>query len=210
MRKSLCASAHDCFVSCSRLINTVWESTDMSVFSRYLPSFPWGIAFSQINLRTKQSARLFTRRQDINLQRKSKRQILVYEEPMHLRQFVIIPDTAKKMPVGGAEWQVKISLLTFQLGKEIIKASAEEHTLLVWLYIYIYIYIYIYMTLWLECSPIARKARVQSYIAVCQRLQKWYLMLPWLTLNIIKHRSRVKWGSWGKGVVPFFLPCYSS
>ena len=35
-----------------------------------------------------------------------------------------------------------------------------------------------------------------------QRLKKWYLMPPSLTLSIIRWVSRVKWSNPGKGVAP--------
>ena len=40
----------------------------------------------------------------------------------------------------------------------------------------------------------------QSKAELYQRLKKWYLILPCLTLSIIKYLSRVKWSSPGKGV----------
>ena len=40
--------------------------------------------------------------------------------------------------------------------------------------------------------------QVESY----QRLKKWYLMPPCLTLSIISYRSRVKWSNPEKGVAP--------
>ena len=43
---------------------------------------------------------------------------------------------------------------------------------------------------------------VQSQVESYQRLRKWYLMPPCLTLNIIRYRSRVKWSNLGKGVAP--------
>ena len=63
---------------------------------------------------------------------------------------------------------------------------------------------------WLECSPMARETWVQSQVESYQRLKKWYLMLPCLTLSIIKYRSRVKWSNPGKGVAPFPIPWSSS
>ena len=38
---------------------------------------------------------------------------------------------------------------------------------------------------------------------VIPKTQKWYLMPPCLTLSIIRHVSRVKWSSRGKGRAPF-------
>ena len=39
-----------------------------------------------------------------------------------------------------------------------------------------------------------------------QRLKKWYLMPPCLTLSIIRSGSRVKWSNPGKGVAPSPTP----
>ena len=44
----------------------------------------------------------------------------------------------------------------------------------------------------LECSPIALETWVQSQVESYQRLKKWYLMPPCLTLSIIRYGSRVK------------------
>ena len=82
-----------------------------------------------------------------------------------------------------------------------------------------YIYIYIYrererysgpLTKWLECSPLARETRFQSQVESYQRLKKWYLMSPCLTLSIIGYESRVKWSNPGRGVAPFSTPWCSS
>ena len=54
----------------------------------------------------------------------------------------------------------------------------------------------------LECSPMARETWVQSQVASYQRLKKWYLMPPCLTLSIIRYGSRVKLSNPGKGVAP--------
>ena len=48
--------------------------------------------------------------------------------------------------------------------------------------------------------------QVKSY----QRLKKWYLMPPCLTLSIIRYGSRVKWRNPGKWVVPTPTLWYSS
>ena len=56
---------------------------------------------------------------------------------------------------------------------------------------------------WLECSPKARETGVQSQVESYQRLKKWYLIPPRLTLSIIRYRSRVKWSNPGKGGVSF-------
>ena len=56
------------------------------------------------------------------------------------------------------------------------------------------------------CSPIARETWVQSQVVSYQRLKKWYLMPPYLTLSIIRYGSRVKWSNPGKGVAPSPTP----
>ena len=58
----------------------------------------------------------------------------------------------------------------------------------------------------LECSPIPRETWVQSQVESYQRLKKWYLMPPCLTLRNIRYGSRVKWSNPGKGVAPFPTP----
>ena len=56
----------------------------------------------------------------------------------------------------------------------------------------------------------ARETWVQSKVESYQRLKKWYLMPPCLTLSIIRYGSRVKWSNPGKGVAPFPTPWCSS
>ena len=58
----------------------------------------------------------------------------------------------------------------------------------------------------LECSPMARETWVRSQVESYQRLKKWYLMPPCLTLSIIRYGSRVKWSNPGKGVAPSPTP----
>ena len=53
---------------------------------------------------------------------------------------------------------------------------------------------------WLECSPMARETWVQSQVKLYQWLLKWYLMIPCLTLSIIRYGSMVKWSNPEKGV----------
>ena len=52
----------------------------------------------------------------------------------------------------------------------------------------------------------ARETWVQSQVESYQRLRKWYLMPPCLTLSIIRYGSRVKWSNPGKGVAPSPTP----
>ena len=47
---------------------------------------------------------------------------------------------------------------------------------------------------------------VQNQVASHQRLKKWYLIPPFLTLSNIKCISRVKWSNPGKGVAPSPTP----
>ena len=77
---------------------------------------------------------------------------------------------------------------------------------------YSYASSYHYQTLarWLECSPKAQETWVQSHVDSYRRLKKWYLMLPCLTLSIIRYGSRVKWNNPGKGVAPSPSPRCSS
>ena len=52
----------------------------------------------------------------------------------------------------------------------------------------------------------SRETRVQSQVGSYQRLKKWYLIPPCLTLSIIRYGSRVKWSNLGKGVAPIPTP----
>ena len=46
------------------------------------------------------------------------------------------------------------------------------------------------LPLWVECSPMVRKTWDQSQVASYQRLSKWYLIPPCLTLSNIRYVSR--------------------
>ena len=61
-----------------------------------------------------------------------------------------------------------------------------------------------------ECSPMAQETGIQSLVESYQRIKKWYLMSPCLTLSIISYGSRVKWSNPGKGVAPSPTPWDSS
>ena len=65
-----------------------------------------------------------------------------------------------------------------------------------------FVYYRLIISACIECSPIARETWVQSQVESYQRLKKWYLMPPCLTLSIIRYGSRVKWSNPGKGVAP--------
>ena len=56
----------------------------------------------------------------------------------------------------------------------------------------------------------ARETWVQYKVESYQRLKKWYLMPPCLTLSIIRYGSRVKWSNPGKWVAPSPTPWCSS
>ena len=43
--------------------------------------------------------------------------------------------------------------------------------------------------LWVECSPIVRETRVQSQVETYQRLKKWHLMPPCLTLRLTRYQE---------------------
>ena len=62
----------------------------------------------------------------------------------------------------------------------------------------------------LEGSPMTRKTRVKCQVETYQRLKKWYLMPPCITLSIIRYGSRVKWSNPGKRVAPSPTPRCSS
>ena len=64
--------------------------------------------------------------------------------------------------------------------------------------------------LWVECSQMVWETGVQSQVESYQWLKKWYLLVPCLTLSIIRYGSRVKWNNPGKGVTPSPTPWCSS
>ena len=51
---------------------------------------------------------------------------------------------------------------------------------------------------WVACSLIVHVTWVQSQVTSYQRLKKWSLIPPCLTLSIIRYVSRVKWSNPGK------------
>ena len=55
-----------------------------------------------------------------------------------------------------------------------------------------------------------RESGVQSQVESYKRLKKWYLILPCLTLGILRYVSRVKWSNSGKGVALSSTPRCSS
>ena len=82
-----------------------------------------------------------------------------------------------------------------------IKFSDIIQIICIQLYDFKYSYlIIIWFVKWLESSPMAWETGVQSQVKSYQRLKKWYLMPPCLTLSIIRYVSRVKWSNPEKGV----------
>ena len=75
---------------------------------------------------------------------------------------------------------------------------------------------YPFLSLWYdsiwdwECSRMIRETWVQSQVESYQKLKKWYLIPPCLTLSIIRYTSRVKWVHPGKGEAPSPTPWCSS
>ena len=55
-----------------------------------------------------------------------------------------------------------------------------------------------------------RETWVQFQVVSYQRLLKWYLILPCLTLSNIRYVSRVKWSNPGKAVAPSPISRWSS
>ena len=64
--------------------------------------------------------------------------------------------------------------------------------------------------LW-KCTSIpTQETRVQSQVESYQKLKKWYLIPPYLTISIIWYESRVKWNNPKKRVMPSsMLQCHS-
>ena len=60
------------------------------------------------------------------------------------------------------------------------------------------------------CSPMVQETGIQSQVQSYQRLKKWFLIPPCLTLSIIRYGSRIKWRNPGNGTAPSTTPrCYS-
>ena len=67
-----------------------------------------------------------------------------------------------------------------------------------------------YMFVSWMCLPMVWETRVQSKVKSYQRLKKWYLISPGLTLSVIRYVSRVKWSNPRKVFAPFLTPQCSS
>ena len=59
------------------------------------------------------------------------------------------------------------------------------------------------LSYWVECSSMTWETGVQPQVESYQRLKKWYLISPCLTLSIIRFVSRIKWSNPRKGVTLF-------
>ena len=53
-----------------------------------------------------------------------------------------------------------------------------------------------------HCSLMARQTKVQSLFVLYQSLKKRYMILPFLTLIIVRYVWRVKWRNYGKRLAP--------
>ena len=62
----------------------------------------------------------------------------------------------------------------------------------------------------LECLTKAWEIGIQSLIKSYQRFKRWSLILPSLTLSIIRYGSRVNWSYPGNEVASFHTPRYCS
>ena len=51
---------------------------------------------------------------------------------------------------------------------------------------------------WSKCSPMVQETEVQSQVELYQRLKKYYLMPPCLTLSIVRYGSRISGAIQGK------------
>ena len=96
-------------------------------------------------------------------------------------------DTKSNIRLGGFQFQLQASYMS---------SHTEElwynETVCGWLSIYIYIYIYTHththtgpLVSWVESSLIGQETWVQSQVKSYQRLKKWYMMTPCLTLSIM-------------------------
>ena len=66
------------------------------------------------------------------------------------------------------------------------------------------------MIIFTQFFSMDRQTGVHIQVESYQRLKKWYLIPPCLTLSIIRYVSRVKWSNPGKGVASFPTPRCSS
>ena len=83
------------------------------------------------------------------------------------------------------------------------------YTIYIYIYIHIFVYVYISLAKWAEY--LGWETGIQSEVESYQRLKKWYIMPPCLTLGIIRNVSMVKWLNLRKGVIAiekgaFWLP----
>ena len=59
-------------------------------------------------------------------------------------------------------------------------------------------------------SLMVRETWVKFHVASYQRLEKWYLIPPCLTVSNIRYVSRVKWSNLGKEVTLYPTPWCSN
>ena len=93
------------------------------------------------------------------------------------------------------DWRLTSSSKIFCLKMLIFKQNTQELFGQYTSNIHIYIW---YIHKWLECLPMAQATGVQSQVESYQRLKKWYLMPPCLSLSIIRYRLKVSGAIYGK------------
>ena len=98
------------------------------------------------------------------------------------------------------------SLLTWQMFPCQIPFPYPAYIFFYCLYQCLEVFIFLHITgslaKWLACSPMARETRVQSQVTSYQRLKRWYMIHPCITLGIMRYVSRVKWSNPGEKVAP--------
>ena len=62
----------------------------------------------------------------------------------------------------------------------------------------------------IECSPMVLETRVQSQVESYQRLKRWYVIPPCLTLIMLRYVWRIKWSNTMEGVALSYTPRCSS
>ena len=105
-----------------------------------------------------------------------------------------------------AKWRLKLTQFRWKLIHELLLYKLTLNFII----IIIIIITTGSLTWWIECSPMVRETGVQSQVESLQRLKKWHLIPPCLTLSNIRYVSKIKWRNPGKGVAPSPTPRCSS
>ena len=122
---------------------------------------------------------------------------------------VIIPELTYVCEMAE-QWDkmssVKLGRFQSQLEVSCMSSHTEKlwynETVCLWMTIYVYIYIYIFIGI--VSRVFANRPGDWGSIPgqVIPKIQKWYLMPPWLILRIIRYGSRVSWEIQEKGKCP--------